>query len=58
MNTGGDATESKTMKTLKPVDFKAVAAKGAFVYCYLRSKNSKTAKAGSPYYIGLSLIHI
>ena len=38
---------------LQPVDFKAVAAKGCFVYCYLRSKDSKTAKAGTPYYVGI-----
>jgi hypothetical protein len=42
------------MKTLAPVDFKAVAAQGCFVYCYLRAKGSKTAKAGTPYYIGIA----
>lgn len=36
------------------VDFKAVAAKGCFVYCYLREKDSKTACAGTPYYIGFA----
>jgi hypothetical protein len=41
------------MKTLAPVDFKAVAAQGCFVYCYLRAKSSKTARAGTPYYIGV-----
>ena len=35
------------MTNLKPVDFKAVAAKGAYVYCYLRMN-------GRPYYIGLA----
>jgi hypothetical protein len=42
------------MKTLAPVDFKAVAAEGCFVYCYLRSKDSATAKQGTPYYVGIS----
>ena len=33
---------------LQPVDFKAVAAKGAYVYCYLREHDR------TPYYIGIS----
>ena len=44
------------MKGLKPVDFKAVAAKGAFVYCYLRHSDSKTAAAYTPYYVGLAQV--
>ena len=36
------------LKQLQPVDFKAVAEQGAFVYCYLRSKKL------SPYYIGIA----
>ena len=39
---------------LQPVDFKAVAAKGRFVYCYLRAKTSKNGKAGTPYYVGVA----
>ena len=33
---------------LQPVDFKAVAAKGAYVYCYLREHDR------TPYYVGIS----
>ena len=33
---------------LTPVDFKAVAAKGAYVYCYLREHDR------TPYYVGIS----
>ena len=36
------------MKTLAPVDFKAVAAQGCFVYCYLRKRSHR------PYYIGVA----
>ena len=39
---------------LTPVDFKAVAAKGCFVYCYLRSKGGKHGKKFSPYYVGIA----
>ena len=39
------------MKTLAPVDFKAVAATGCFVYCYLRRSNRQ------PYYIGVASNH-
>jgi hypothetical protein len=39
------------MRTLAPVDFKAVAAKGCFVYCYLRKADF------SPYYVGISSNH-
>ena len=45
---------SATVKALAPVDFKAVAAKGCFVYCYLRANDSATAKAGTPYYVGVA----
>lgn len=36
------------------VNWSAVAAKGCFVYCYLRAKDSSTGKAGSPFYVGFS----
>ena len=51
---GHVTTEAPVMSPkLTPIDFKAVAAKGWYVYCYLRHKDSKTAKAFSPYYIGI-----
>ena len=40
---------------LTTVDFKAVAAKGCFVYCYLRHSDSKTGKAHTPYYVGIAV---
>jgi len=36
------------LQRLQPVDFRAVAELGAFVYCYLRSADL------SPYYVGIS----
>ena len=39
---------------LTPVDFKAVAAKGCIVYCYLRSQDDENGKKFSPYYVGVS----
>ena len=36
---------------LTPVDFKAVAAKGAYVYCYLREDDF------TPYYVGVATRH-
>ncbi len=46
------------MTNLQPVDFKAVAAKGAYVYCYLRHSDSKTAAAGTPYYVGVAISNL
>ena len=37
------------LQRLQPVDFRAVADRGAFVYCYLRSADL------SPYYVGISI---
>jgi hypothetical protein len=37
---------------LQEQDFKAIAADGNFVYCYLRSKDGFAA-AGTPYYVGI-----
>ena len=37
------------MTNVQPVDFKAVAAKGAYVYCYLST-------SGDPYYIGMATL--
>ena len=45
------------LSRLKPVDFKAIAERGCFVYAYLRSKDSTSGTAGSPYYIGLATRH-
>ena len=45
---------SATVQALAPVDFNSVAAKGCFVYCYLRAKDSATAKAGTPFYVGFA----
>lgn len=42
---------------LKPVDFRAIAKRGCFVYAYLRGKDSTSGPAGSPYYIGLASRH-
>jgi hypothetical protein len=42
------------MKHLEPPDLRSVAAGGSYVYCYLRSSCSKTAKTGTPYYIGIA----
>ncbi len=47
-------TQPAFLSKLQPVDFKAVAEKGHYVYCYLRAQDSKTGKAGSPYYVGLA----
>ena len=44
-----------TPMDLSPVDFKAVAANGCFVYAYLRHSDSKTGKALSPYYVGIAV---
>jgi len=47
-----DTTASMTH--LKPPNLRKAADAGSYVYCYLRSKDSSTAKAGSPYYIGVA----
>lgn len=41
------------MKKPPPLNFSEAAKRGAYVYCYLRGKESKTAGAGTPYYIGV-----
>jgi len=40
------------LQQLQPVDFKAVAEHGAFVYCYLRSTDL------TPYYVGMASISV
>jgi hypothetical protein len=45
--------ERKAMN-LKAVDFKAVAERGGFVYCYLRERDDAHGRKGTPYYIGLT----
>lgn len=42
------------MTHLKPPDLRSVAAGGSYVYCYLRSRCSNTARARTPYYIGIA----
>lgn len=39
---------------LTPPDTRAIAEAGCYVYCYLRNKDSATAPAGTPYYIGIA----
>ena len=49
---GHVTTEAPVMSPkLTAIDFKAVAAKGAYVYCYLRSSNF------TPYYVGVATRH-
>jgi len=43
------------VRVLKRVNFRAVAKKGCFVYCYLRHSDSRTGKAFSPYYVGIAV---
>ena len=47
-------TVEKANQKPKTSDFYAVAAKGCFVYAYLRSKTSEIGKAKSPYYVGIA----
>ena len=42
------------IERLKAPKFRKIAKEGCFVYCYLRSKDSKTAPIGTPYYVGIA----
>ena len=50
---GGPWADVGDMERLNPNDFKTAAELGHYVYGYLRAKTSKTAKAGTPYYVGI-----
>ena len=42
------------IERLKAPKFRKIAKEGCFVYCYLRSKDSKTGAMGTPYYVGIA----
>ena len=42
------------IERLQVPKFRKIAKEGCFVYCYLRSKDSKTGAMGTPYYVGIA----
>ena len=42
------------IELLQAPKFRKIAKEGCFVYCYLRSKDSKTGAMGTPYYVGIA----
>ena len=46
--------QPRFLENLKRTNFKVVADQGCYVYAYLRNKDSKHGRAGSPYYVGVS----